>query len=213
MFVLLRDILPILVACCVVLVILLVAEFIRLRQKKATEGQRKFVHVLVGCLAAGSPYLLEWWQIQALGAMMLVVVLFAKRFGIFRSIFGVKRHTWGELLFALVFIMVPALTHDPAVFALAVLHMSLADGFAALLGIRYGKRTQYRVFGNVKSVVGTLTFLVISLGLITAYSYLAAPLAVHQIVLLALLATSLENVGVRGFDNFLVPLAIALILG
>lgn len=212
MFVLLRDILPILVACCVVLVILLLAEFIRLKQRKATEGQRKFVHILVGCLAAGSPYLLEWWQIQALGVMMLAVVLFAKHFGIFRSIFGVKRHTWGELLFALVFIMVPALTHDPAVFALAMLHMSLADGFAALLGIRYGKSSQYKVFGNTKSLVGTMTFFIISLGLIATYSYLATPLAVHQIALLALLATTLENVGVRGFDNFLVPLAIVLIL-
>lgn len=212
MFVLLRDILPILVACCVVLMILLLAEFIRLKQKKATEGQRKFVHILVGCLAAGSPYLLEWWQIQALGVLMLAVVLFAKHFGIFRSIFGVKRHTWGELLFAMVFIMVPALTHDPAVFALAMLHMSLADGFAALLGIRYGKSSQYKVFGNTKSLVGTMTFFIISLGLIATYSYLTTPLAVHQIALLALLATSLENVGVRGFDNFLVPLAIALIL-
>jgi len=195
-----------------VLVILLLAELIRLKQKKATEGQRKFVHILVGCLAAGSPYLLEWWQIQALGVMMLAVVLFAKHFGIFRSIFGVKRHTWGELLFALVFIIVPALTHDPAVFALAMLHMSLADGFAALLGIRYGKSSQYNVFGNTKSLVGTMTFFIISLGLIATYSYLAIPLAIHQIALLALLATTLENVGVRGFDNFLVPLAIVLIL-
>lgn len=213
MFILFRDILPILVACCAVLVILLMAEFIRLRQKKATEGQRKFVHILVGCLAAGSPYVLEWWQIQALGAMMLLVVLAAKHFGIFRSIFGVKRHTWGELLFALVFILLPVLTHDPAVFALAVLQMSLADGFAALLGIRYGKSSQYTVFGNTKSLIGTMTFFIISLGLLTVYSYLAAPLAVHQIALLALLVTGLENIGVRGFDNFLVPIALVLALG
>lgn len=212
MYLLIHDILPILVACCAVLVILLMAEFIRLKQKKTTEGQRKFVHILVGCLAAGSPYVLEWWQIQALGAMMLLVVLVAKHFGIFRSIFGVKRHTWGELLFALVFIVLPVLTHDPAVFALAVLHMSLADGFAALMGIRHGKSSQYKVFGNTKSLVGTMTFLIISLGLITTYSYLAMPLAVHQIALLALLLTGLENVGVRGFDNFLVPITVALIL-
>lgn len=209
---LLRDILPILVVCCIVLVILLLAELIRLKQKKATEGQRKFVHILVGCLAAGGPYFLEWWQIQTLGVLMLAVVLLAKQLGIFRSIFGVKRHTWGELLFALVFILLPFLTHDPAVFALAVLHMSLADGFAALLGIRYGKSSQYKVFGNTKSIVGTMTFFIISIGLLTAFSYLATPLALHQILLLATLVTALENVGVRGFDNFLVPMALVVAL-
>lgn len=212
MYVLIHDILPILLVCCGVLGVLLAAEFIRLKQRKPTEFQRKFVHIMVGCFAATWPLYLHWWQIQLLSLLAVGIVLLSKQLMIFRSIFGVKRHTWGELFFAAVIGILALITHDPAVFALAMLQMSIADGFAALIGIHFGKSTQYKVFGNIKSVVGTLAFFAISAGLLLAYSHFATPLTLTHIVLLALGVSALENLGVRGFDNLFVPIVIALAL-
>jgi dolichol kinase len=49
--------------------------------------------------------------------------------------------------------------------------MSLADGLAAVIGTRYGNRQKYLVLGYTKSVLGTLTFFVVSLGILFGYSH------------------------------------------
>jgi len=209
---LLRDILPLVVVSSCIFLILVIGELIRLKQRRVTEFQRKFIHILVGSFIATWPWYLEWWQIQLMSVAFVAVVLLAQHLKIFRSIFGVQRHTWGEVLFGAVVGILTLLTNEPAVFAVAMLHMSLADGFAALFGIKFGRRNQYRVFGNIKSIVGTLSFFAISVGLLLAYGWYAEPLTVVHILQISTLVTLLENVGVRGFDNMLVPVTITLVL-
>jgi len=209
---LLRGILPLVIVSSCIFVVLIIGELIRLKQRRVTEFQRKFIHILVGSFIATWPWYLDWWQIQLMSVAFVVIVLFSQHLKIFRSIFGIQRHTWGEVLFGSVVGILTLLTNDPMVFAVAMLHMSVADGFAALFGIKFGRHTQYRVFGNVKSVVGTVSFFAISVGILTLYSTLGTPLSIAHLLELSLLVTLLENVGVRGFDNILVPVAIALVL-
>lgn len=180
---------------------------------KPTELSRKFIHITVGCFVAFWPFILTWNQIIFLSTAFVVVVLVSKYLHIFRAIHSVQRPTWGELFFALAVGLVAMVTHHKGVYAAALLQMSLADGLAAIVGMRYGKNNQYKVFGSTKSVVGTLTFFVISTALLLGY----AQFAVNDITLmyiLALAATTslLENIGVYGLDNLLVPLFIAFAL-
>jgi dolichol kinase len=97
-----------------------------------------------------------------------------------------------------------------------VLHLSLADGIAALVGVRYLKRFGYKVFGQPKTVIGTAVFFVTSLLIITA-TMLTDPAAYGQnvqlvVLLLPLGATFIENIAIYGTDNLLVPAAVIVIL-
>jgi phytol kinase len=124
----------------------------------------------------------------------------------------VQRPTGGELYFALAVGLVTLVTRNKWIYLAALAQMSLADGLAAVMGTRYGKQS-YLVFGHTKSIMGTLTFFAVSLMILGAYTQLAA---VHLgpvfVVAAAALAALVENLGVRGLDNLLVPLFIAALL-
>ena len=105
------------------------------------------------------------------------------------------------------------LTESAAVYAAAMLHLSVADGLAALIGRGFGRRTSYKVFGHTKSLVGSGAFFLTSLAILTGFSLLApADLAWWAVVGGAIGATILENIGVMGSDNILVPAFIVAML-
>jgi phytol kinase len=94
----------------------------------------------------------------------------------------------------------------------ALLQMSLADGFAAIVGTRFGRDNKYHLLGHNKSVVGTATFLFVSLAILIGYSTGVHTLAASIILFGALAATMLENIAPFGLDNVTVPLFIGLLL-
>lgn len=183
------------------------------RHRIHDEFSRKFVHIAVGSFVATWPFFLGWGQIELLSIAFFVVVGVSKYLHIFQAIHNVQRPTWGELFFALAVGTIALVTHNQWIYMAAVLQMSLADGLAAIVGVRYGKRTRYRVFGQDKSVIGTLTFLIVSIAILVGYS-LQAPAVSFSIALIgiSLAATLVENVGIQGSDNLLVPLIVAVLL-
>jgi phytol kinase len=176
------------------------------------EFSRKFVHITVGTLVAFWPFFLSWNQIRLLSLAFLIVISVSKHFSLFRVIHAVQRPTGGELYFALAVGVVTLVTQDKWIYLAAVAQMSLADGLAAVMGTRYGKQS-YLVFGHTKSVIGTLTFFTVSLAILIAYAQLVGVhLSPLFIAVTAALAALIENLGVRGLDNLLVPLFIAVLL-
>lgn len=195
-----------------VFLILLGSELWWRRHITHSEFSRKFVHITVGSFVAFWPFFLSWNQIRLLGLSFLVVVGVSKYLHVFRAIHSVQRPTLGELYFALAVGLVTLVTHNKWIYMAALLQMSLADGFAAVMGVRFGKQS-YLVFSHRKSLVGSLTFFAVSLSIIVSYAQLAA---VHLdpvfIIGAAALAAVIENIGVAGLDNLLVPIVIALLL-
>jgi len=91
--------------------------------------------------------------------------------------------------------------------------MSLADGMAAIVGVTWGRRTNYMVFRHPKSLVGSTTFFVVSLAILFGFSALSGTaLNLGIIIGLASMATAIENLGVAGLDNLLVPVLIGVAL-
>jgi len=178
-----------------------------------SEFSRKFVHITVGSFVATWPFFLSWHQIEFLSLAFLVVVSASKFLKVFQAIHSVQRPTWGELFFAVSVGMVALVTHDKWIYAAALLQMALADGLAAIVGVHYGNRQKYLVFGHPKSVAGTLTFFIVSASILMAYQHWSGVvLGFGYTAAAAGLATVLENVAVMGLDNLLVPLVIALML-
>jgi phytol kinase len=177
------------------------------------EVGRKFVHVTVGTFVAFWPYFLDWTEIRLLGLAFFVVVLASMHLGVFKAIGSVQRPTYGEIFFALSVGLLTIITTSKGIYAAAILQMALADGFAAIIGGRFGTENKYHLYGRTKSLAGSATFFVISLGLLIGYSQFSDNGLIWQYVLLGSLgATLLENIAALGFDNLLVPLAVSLLL-
>lgn len=198
-----------------VFVLLVVAEALWRSNKLRGESARKLIHIIVGSFVAFWPFYISFEAIQAVSAMFLVVVGISLRFRVFKSIHGVARKTWGEVLFAVCIGLLAVLTDQPWIFAACILHMSVADGFAALAGKSWGKGNRYHIGNHEKSVVGTAVFWLCSL-FITGLAVFNLPdLQAHTLLYISLLpiATSFtENFGVGGTDNILVPVLVYLAL-
>jgi len=183
------------------------------RKTEPTELSRKFIHITVGSFVAFWPFFLSWHQIIGLSVAFFIGVVASKYLHIFKAIHSVQRPTWGELFFAAAVGIIAYVTNSKGVYAAALLQMSLADGLAAIVGLRYGKKTQYKVLGSTKSIVGTATFFVVSFTLLAGYSVLSgAALPLALIAGLAFTASLIENLGIYGTDNLLVPLAVGWML-
>lgn len=194
-----------------VLLILVISEILWRAEPVHDEFSRKFVHITVGSFVAFWPFYLSWNDIRVLSLAFLVGVVISKALNIFKAIHSVQRPTWGEIFFAIVVGGMTFVTHNKWIYMAALLQMSLADGLAAVIGTRYGKKRQYRAFGHTKSVIGTATFFIVSVLILLGYAFVAPGVGFSAVLfLIAALAATMENFGVYGLDNIFVPLLIAL---
>lgn len=199
----------------VVFALLVLNELWWREQPSHSEFSRKFIHITVGSFVAFWPLMLTWTQIQFLSVAFVIAVLISKKLKIFQAIHSVQRPTWGEVFFALAVGLCAALANSTWIFTVAILQMSLADGLAAIIGVRYGLRTRYtyRVFGAPKTVHGSVTFFVVSLTILAVAMHLANPPAmIGWLACISVLAMLIENTGLHGADNLLLPLSVALLL-
>jgi phytol kinase len=201
----------VILVAAIVLVLLLVNEW-WWHGRAHGEASRKFVHITVGSFVALWPLLLTWSQIEFLSIAFVAAVVVSRQFNLFKAIHSVQRPTWGELYFGAAVGLVAVSTHQPAIYAVALLHMSLADGFAAVIGEKYGRGSIYRIFGAKKSRIGTLTFLAVSITILSVFSIQQSVSLGIWLPLIAVGATVLENIAVRGLDNITIPLYVALLL-
>lgn len=183
------------------------------RQGLQGEFSRKFIHITVGSFVAFWPYFLSPLEIKLLSLSFIVVIGVSRYLHIFSAIHSVQRPTWGEVWFALVVGLLAFDLKHAHVYTAALLEMSLADGLAAVIGSHFGQRNRYRVLGSTKSLIGTLTFFATSLFILAGYNLLTPGTGVGAwIVPIAVGTAILENVGIRGFDNLLVPIFTAAVL-
>jgi len=193
--------------------LLIINEYWARHRNVYSEFSRKFIHISVGSLVAFWPFWLSWQQIEWVSLAFLVVIGISKQLGLFKAIHSVQRPTWGEFFFAASVGVIPFITHDKWIYATALLQMSLADGLAAVVGLKYGNGQAYKIFGHTKSLVGSLTFLIVSLVIMIGYVAIAnTHLSVVNILTISIMATFIENFGIAGLDNALVPLFVAYML-
>lgn len=203
------------IAALVIFLLLQTAEYLRKTGRMHGEISRKFVHITVGSFVAFWPFFIDDVWIELMCLAFFVVVFAARFFNWFPSIHAVKRKTWGDILFPLGIGLTLLVADSPWIFTAAMLHLSLADGFAAVVGEKHGKGNRYKVFGYQKSYVGSGIFWLISV-LILGGLLVVAPefrgVGVSMLFWLPPIATMLENVAAKGMDNIIVPVVLALLL-
>jgi phytol kinase len=177
------------------------------------EWSRKLVHIGTG------PVVLIAWacgidRAIALPVAGLVTLLAAlnHRFRLLPGIEDIDRHSYGTIAYGASITLLLGLfwPERPQPVAAAVLSMALGDGLAGLVGPLVSS-PRWRVFGQTRSLVGTLV-----MGLTTAAVLLGVALlqpatapSLWALLAIATLATAVEQWASAGVDNLTVPLSVA----
>ena len=197
--------------------IVIAAEVWHRRAHPPIEWTRKLVHVSGGLLACAFP-----WLFASPGTLLLVAavagapVFVARARGGLNSVFGVERHSFGDVYFPIAIFALYTIGRSMRVFyVVALLTMVVSDALAAVLGRAYGKH-RYRVTHEQRSLEGSAvflftTFLLVHLPLLlfTGLERVTCVLVATQI---ALLVASFEAIGTNGSDNLFVPLGAYYLL-
>jgi phytol kinase len=195
--------------CCLALLV-------RRRWPDQPEWSRKVVHIGSG------PVLLIAWGLGidrriALPVAGLVTLLAAlnHRIRVLPAIEDVDRRSYGTIAYGATIVLLLLLwwPAQPAAVAAGVLVMAWGDGFAGLIGPIWPS-TSWQVWGQKRSLLGTATMALASLGALVLVRQLALAAGLTApdlgaLAAMALLATALEQVAWLGMDNLSVPLAVA----
>ena len=196
----------------------MIAELWRRFGTPKPEWTRKLVHLGGGIACLFFPFLVKSpWVVLAMSVPLTLLFVAGSRFGFLKSLHGVARKSRGAeyypLSVFLVFLMTPG---RPWLYLAAVLVLAVGDAFAALIGSRYGV-IRYEVEDGMKSLEGSLVFLVIAFLAIHLPTLLLTdlprPVTVLAALLVAALVTGFEAISLEGADNLFVPFAVVVILG
>lgn len=201
------------IAIVTVFCLLILCESIVRTKTIHHEFVRKSIHIGVGTFVAFWPFFLSWHEIQIIGVAFFVAVLISAKLRLFRAIHRKEGGVVGELLFAFIITALAFVRPEAWIFTVAILQLSLADGLAAIIGTRWGKTNHYTIFGKVKSVAGSMTFLITSFCICAAYVVMTDENpGLLVLITLPIVATLVESISIKGTDNFTVPVLTALLL-
>ena len=194
------------------------ALVVRRRWSGQREWSRKVVHI-----GTGPVVLLAWgfgigraWAIAA-AALVTVATALNHRFRLLPAVEDVGRHSYGTIAYGASITILLALFWPlhPLSVAAGVMVMAIGDGLAGLVGPQLNS-ARWSLLGQNKSVAGTTcmaaaSFLtLIGLRALALTHQQAAP-ASAALLLIALVATALEQCSWFGLDNLTVPLASSLL--
>ena len=215
------DILALIIVYVYVAVIFVVAEMVL---KTRPEVSRKFLHIMVGNMIFAMPFFSDpWVMVWFLTLPITIVLFFLTEYSPIKIENSVTEsgHALGLFFYAGIWTILIAIfttiapANDPKFFiwivALAIVPMVYGDGFAALIGQKFGK-VKYTVFGGTKSLEGSLTMFVIttvmSVFVWMVFSSIGCTMPefnIVNIIMISAVATLCEAFSYGGIDNLTVP--------
>ena len=215
-----NDLLGVIVVYVYVTILLIVTEKVLVNHPKTS---RKVLHIMVGNVAFLLPIFItrEIMAFVAAGPFIFFTFLMSSYTPI-KAIKGKTSsagHSMGLVYYSITWMILAYLFFDHmVVIAIGIFAMSYGDGFASLIGTKYGKH-KYNVVGDEKSFIGTaaMFFFTFATMIVAIFFYKYAqgysfPFSLASIVLLALFAAVgaiVEGFTPKGLDNLTVPFVIA----
>lgn len=208
-------------------VLWIITEYLIFKFNGDNEASRKALHIFHGVGLTAAAFIVPLYVVAVVEAAFLLLVLAGKYIyshhlkyigplQYLARLYRVGRLSFGEFFFPVSTILTAFIANSKWEFMGAMLVLGLADAAAALVGKRYGQSTSYKVFGQTKSLVGSVAFwLVTILVLVGFIGFAGVPIegATYGALLwLPVLLTLTENVGVYGSDNLLIPLVAVVTL-
>ena len=183
----------------------------RVRWPNQRELSRKIVHIGTGPVIP-----LAWWLgipsdwAIPMAILITIVILINHRWRLLPAIEDVqslKREVFGQSITLLLIFFWP---ENAAAVCSGVLVMAFGDGFAGLIG-RKVRSPNWLIWGQRKSIAGTLTMAMITLIILFTLSLLIDA-NFHPLRIFAVtgLAVGLEQLSRWGIDNLTVPMGVAV---
>ena len=217
------DIIALIIVYLYVVIIFLLAEKVL---KSRPEVSRKFVHIMVGNMIFAMPFFSDpsilLWFITLPVTIVLFFLTDYSPITIQNSVTE-SGHALGLFFYAgiwSILIFIFPMMIDPNllwIVALAIVPLVYGDGFAALVGGKWGN-IKYNVFGSEKTVMGSLAMFavtaVLSVFVWVVYSsvgYHLPTLNIWYILGISAAATVCEAVSYGGIDNLTVPAVTSIL--
>ena len=192
-------------------VVLATAVLARRQWPDQRELSRKIVHIGTGAVVP-----LAWWfAIPAaialpFAAIVTLATAINQQWRLIPAVEDVDRDSYGTTAYgvSITTLLLLFWEQQPEAVCAGVLVMACGDGLAGLVG-RSVASPRWSVLGQTKSLVGTTTMLAVSFGVLLALAATTGPV-VHgsTALLLAAVATGLEQISPAGIDNLSVPLTV-----
>lgn len=207
-----EGLIPLFIAAIYVVAVFIISEKVL---KTKPEVSRKFLHIMVGNMIFIMPFFSDVWAMLVITIPTTIILFFLTEYSPIKIENKVTEsgHVLGLFFYALIWSVLLMIFPGKNLWivALAIAALVYGDGFAALIGGKFGK-TKYTVWGGEKSLEGSLTmFVVVSvLSVFVWMFYVALGYALPEFNLWAILgisavATVCEAVSYGGIDNITVP--------
>ena len=176
------------------------------------ELSRKIIHIGSG------PVLPLAWMLNISASIAIPVasiitlgLLINHRLRLLPAMEDINRQSYGTIAYgvSITFLLIFLWPENAAAVSAGVLVMSFGDGLAGLLGPKL-KSPDWHIFGQRKSVAGTVTMALVAF-LVLFLIAIICGITIHPLLLIviALIAVFLEQIGPWGIDNLTVPIGVA----
>jgi len=210
------DISGVLLVYIYVAILLIVTEKLL---EKWPEASRKVLHIMVGNVAFLLPIFItaEVMAFVAAAPFILLTFLMSPHTPIktIRGRTSAAGHGMGLVYYVITWTILAYVFFDNmVVIAIGILAMSYGDGFASIIGLRFGKK-KYNVCGDEKSYIGSLAMFAFTfIATIVAVLYYGVDISNYLLAVLLLIsfvAALVEGITPKGLDNLTVPFSAVLI--
>jgi len=176
------------------------------------EALRKIIHIGMGPLIPIAQYLqIDQNSALIFTAIISILIFLNYSYKFFPSIEDVDRKSFGTLFYCIsLFILIFFFWEkDPYALMAGFFIMTFGDGLAGLIGKNL-KSKNWIFFKQKKSLFGTATMFLTSLLVVCSLAYIQKYNFNINLLMIAFIATTLEQFSVIGIDNLLVPIASAI---
>jgi len=174
---------------------------------------RKVAHIGGGILSSLLPYFVTLPEAIFIGGIFSLILIWTRRKHLLNSVHQIEEKNMGAVLFPIGLTISACLfwKTNPLIYQGSALLMGLSDGFAGLIGRRFGKL--FYSFTGRKTLEGSFTFLITTLAIIIPLIMLMnQPIKISKVIIGAIILTFVEGAIGKGFDNLFVPIVGGYIL-
>ena len=169
---------------------------------------RKIIHIGMGPLIPLAKSLeIEQSAAQYFAGGISILIVINYIYKLFPIIEDIDRKSFGTFFYCFSLLILISLfwDQDPLALTAGFFIMTFGDGLAGLIGKNF-KSKSWKIFNQNKSLIGTSTMFLVSLLVLFILGYKNNVDFNYYYLLIALLATLLEQISIIGIDNFSVPI-------
>ncbi|MBP3464434.1 MAG: diacylglycerol/polyprenol kinase family protein [Clostridia bacterium] len=207
-----KNLVGIIISSVYIVLILVLSKLIA---KKGEEASRKFIHILLS-----NVWIIYYFFIDSLAVACILPIAFtiintiSYKFKILKTMEREKNDGFGTIYYAISILIITVFTYlqkNPMLGMSGMLIMGYGDGMAAVVGKKI-KSKEYEVGNAVKTIAGSITMFVISFFISSlVLNLLAVEYFFFKGLVIALVATALEAISIKGLDNITVPIVVTVL--